>query len=148
LESIVGDEFVAVPKGFEKDLLEKCVFRHTHMNPVVNKLQKSMRDSNSPGVYIQGPMGAGKSLITYMVAQYAKFHLNWLTIYIPNCVSWTNCDGPAAAKGFFLDRVSEALSNQSVAGKCEELCNLINSKSDKSSTWEDFFDTPEDRVLV
>ncbi len=60
-------------------MLEKCVFRHDHMSAVVKKLQKSMKDSNSPGVYIQGPMGAGKSIITYLVAQYAKFHLNWLT---------------------------------------------------------------------
>jgi hypothetical protein len=151
LKSIVGDEFVAVPKGFQQELLETCVFRQAHMNTVVEKLQASMKDSNSPGVYIQGPMGAGKSLITYMVAQYAKFQLDWLTIYIPNCVRWTNCDGPVAAKGFFIDRVSEALSNcnQSVADKCKGLCDLVNdAKSDKSLTWEDFVDTPEDRALV
>ena len=59
LKSIVGDKFVVVPKDFQKDLLEKCVFRHIHMTAVVKKLHESIKDSNRPGVYIQGPMGAG-----------------------------------------------------------------------------------------
>jgi hypothetical protein len=85
-----------------------------------------------------------------MVAQYAKFHLDWLTIYIPNCARWTTCDGPVAAKGFFLDRVSEALSNcnQTIADKCKGLCDLVNGKSDKTLTWEDFVDTAEDCALT
>jgi hypothetical protein len=107
MKPIVGKEFIAVPKGFESKKLSTCVFREKHMTDIVAKLQDAMEEICSPGVYIQGPMGAGKSVITYMISQYVKFHLNWLTIYVPNCGNWTNLDGAAAAKGFFLDRVVE-----------------------------------------
>jgi hypothetical protein len=148
LKPIVGDRFDAVPKGFEKKLLASCVFRNTHMNAVVKKLEESMEETSSPGIYIQGPMGAGKRIITYMISQYAKFHLQWLTVYIPNCARWTNCDGAVAAKGFFLDRVSEALSNSTVSDKGVKLCNVLKAKPDEVALWEDAAGTADEKALV
>ena len=148
LRSIVGDDFSVVPKGFQKNQLGECVFRDKHMNTVVHKLEESMKDSNSPGVYIQGPQGAGKSILVYMITQYAKFHKNWLTVYIPDCASWSaNCDNEISAQGFFIDRVAEALTNTSVHGLCPDLVALV-TRIDKATRWEDAVSTKVDRELV
>ena len=108
-KSIVWDKFDLVPKGFHQKQLNKCVYRKEHVTTIMSKLRAMVRreNSNYPGLYLQGPAGVGKSVIVYTITQIAKFSLQWLTIYLPNCKAWVG-HSDVAAMGYFLDRVLDA----------------------------------------
>ena len=112
LQSIAGEDFHLLPKGLiaPRSIDEaRAVYREELVDLVLKGLREICNDHNRPGVYIQGPEGAGKSLLLYTVAQIAKFHLNWITVYVPNCKPWATMK-ETEAMGFFLDRVVDAFS--------------------------------------
>lgn len=97
-----------VPKDFPKDM-QRCFNRKEHVDTLQQRIEGAADDVSKPGVYMSGPAGAGKSILAYMIAQKFKFEKGWLTIYIPDCRAWAKLT-PSKAKGFFLDRVLDALS--------------------------------------
>jgi hypothetical protein len=109
LKSITGDSFSLLPKGMTATCDNKsAVYRRDLVNRVLDGLHRVIRDHNSPGVYVQGPEGVGKSILLYTVTQIAKFKLGWITVYLPNCKVWAALN-EFKAKAFFLDRVFSAL---------------------------------------
>ena len=123
-KSIVGDDFVLVPKEFDKEDLWKCVYRKEHVAAVVKLLQHFTEKPNIPGLYLQGPAGVGKSVIIYTITQIAKFHFSWLTVYVPNCKDW-RIQNKAAAMGYFLDRVLDAFSAEHLQKKFPNIWDLL-----------------------
>jgi hypothetical protein len=112
LQSIAGEDFRLLPKGMSALCNGKeahAVYREKLVETVLKALRHTLNDHNNPGVYVQGPEGAGKSVLIYTVAQIAKFHLNWITVYVPNCKQWAGLDDFSAMR-FFLDRVVDAFS--------------------------------------
>jgi len=93
-------------------------------------------------------MGAGKSIIAYLVAQYAQHDLDWLTVYIPNCMAWVSLDSSTVAQGYFLDHLAEGLSKLSASsrstwladskGKFEALDVSLGKLPKTIDSWEEF----------
>ncbi|KAI3661191.1 hypothetical protein MP638_005628 [Amoeboaphelidium occidentale] len=54
---------------------------------VWNNVQKAVNDDLHPGLYLDGPVGIGKSSIMYYDVHNAR-QLKWFVIYIPRCGSW------------------------------------------------------------
>ena len=131
LQSIVGKDFGLLPKGMSAPCSSEeahAVYREELVETVLKGLRDTCNDHNSPGVYVQGPEGAGKSLLVYTVAQIAKFHLNWITVYVPNCKRWATL-GETKAMGFFLDRVVDAFSVSHLQEKFPEFYRSLKPRS-------------------
>jgi hypothetical protein len=66
LKPIARDLFHLLPKGVDTPCVGKsasAVYRGDLVEEVVDGLERNIRDHNSPGVYVQGPEGAGKSIL-------------------------------------------------------------------------------------
>ena len=85
LQSIAGEDFHLLPKGLMAPRSgdeAHAVYRRELVDLVLHGLLEIFEYHNRPGVYVQGPEGAGKSLLLYTFAQIAKFYLNWITVYV------------------------------------------------------------------
>jgi hypothetical protein len=61
------------------------VYHQKHVDGVSTHLKAIISKHNVPGLCLQGPMGAGKSVLTYLhrvTPMIAKFHLEWLYNHI------------------------------------------------------------------
>lgn len=135
LQSIAGDKFRLLPKGMYTPCEDKSALYRTELvKTVVEGLETTHKDHNRPGVYVQGPEGAGKSFLLYTVTQIAKFKLNWITVYIPNCRHWVTMN-PTEAKGFFLDRVLDAFSVRHLQEKFPEFYSLLRKPPKPREAW-------------
>jgi hypothetical protein len=135
LQSIAGDEFRLLPKGMYAPCEDKsALYRTKLVKTVVKGLETTHKDHNRPGVYVQGPEGVGKSFLLYTVTQIAKFKLNWITVYIPNCKHWVSMNH-TEAKGFFLDRVLDAFSVRHLQEKFPEFYSLLRKPPKPRESW-------------
>lgn len=132
---IVGDSFTIIPKAFNPALLaDSLVYRRRPVEAIFAKILESFKNRNDPGVFLRGPAGVGKSIVTYTIAQVCKFHLGWLIIYLPNCKDWGGLD-KLDAKAFFLDRVVEAFSPIEIQEKFQVLFATLTDFPAKSGSW-------------
>ena len=137
LQSIAGDKFRLLPKGMYTPREDKSALYRTELvKTVVDGLERTHKDPNRPGVYVQGPEGVGKSFLLYTVTQIAKFELDWITVYIPNCRQWVRSLSPTQAKGFFLDRVLDAFSVRHLQEKFPNFYSSLRKPPKQRESWE------------
>lgn len=122
------------PKEFDHEELESCVFRPSPVERIHSILINCIKRPSQPGLYLQGPSGVGKSVLTYTITQLAKFHLGWITVYVPRCEDWMKLESPIAM-GFFLDRALEAFSVDHLQKKHPDIFKKLDLRSMKSSWW-------------
>ena len=126
IHPIFGDYIDHALKEFDHVELESCVvFREEPVNQIRALLVQCIGAWSQPGIYLQGPSGVGKSVLTYTITQLAKFHLGWLTIYIPRCEDWMKRES-TVAMGFFLERVLEAFSVEHLQKKHPDIFRKLD----------------------
>ena len=138
IRPIAQEYFGHSPKEFDHAELESCVFRESPVEQIHPLLINCIKTPSQPGLYLQGPSGVGKSVLTFTITQLAKFHLGWITIYVPRCEDWMKLDSPIAM-GFFLERALEAFSVQHLQKKHPEIFRKLDIKNMKSSWWQRLF---------
>ena len=143
----------SLPSWAEEGFIEtKCAL------DVWDHVQKAVVKKHQPGVYLAGPMGAGKSSIMYYVVHKAQ-QLGWLVVYIPRCDEWVKAGHPSSPAGwyaYFFDAVLSGLKHvpSDIAKKyeyCKPLnhtswCDALEEKELSLEYFQDIFDDFDEEI--
>jgi hypothetical protein len=94
-------------KWFERDGFVKT----SACTTLFDKVQACAASDLTPGIFVKGPMGIGKSsTVYYCVAE--AWNAGWMTVYIPRCDLWIDdSDNPGKPYAYFLEAVIQGLTS-------------------------------------
>jgi hypothetical protein len=106
----IPDDLRFVPHDCSKEWKSDGFLETQCALDVWNNVQKAVSDDIQSGLYLDGPVGIGKSSIMYYVVHKAR-QLKWFVIYIPRCGSWVAHGLPLKTGWFeyFFDAVLAGL---------------------------------------